>query len=82
MTRYSPSRDKLEKYDILQKTGSYPTHLCRDSAGRIWCAFYGGAIVFDINGDSKVVRFPYTNSDEAILAMGKVGNAGRCGKGP
>lgn len=74
VTRYSPSRDKLEKYDILQKTGSYPTHLCRDSAGRIWCAFYGGAIVFDINGDSKVVRFPYTNSDEAILAMGKVGN--------
>lgn len=74
LTKYSPDRDKLEKYDIFQLTGGYPTHLCSDYKGRIWCAFKGGAIVFDGKGNNKIVRFPNTNSDETILAIGKVGN--------
>ena len=74
LTQYSPSKDNLKKYDVFQLTGGYPTHLCRDEKGRIWCAFKGGAIVFDSKGNNKIVKFPYTNSDETILAIGKVGN--------
>lgn len=74
LTKYSPDNDKLEKYDVFKLTGGYPTHLCCDNKGRIWCAFKGGAIVFDSNGKSEIVKFPHTNSDETILAIGKVGN--------
>lgn len=74
LTKYSPSKDNLEKYDVHRLTGYYPTHLCRDEKGRIWCAYKGGAIVFDCKGNNEIVNFPYTNSDEAILAIGKVGN--------
>lgn len=74
LTKYSPATRKLQKYDIFQLTGGYPTHLCRDKKGRIWCAFKGGAIVFDTKGNHRTVKFPYTNSDEAILAIGKVGD--------
>ena len=74
LTKYSPSDDTLEKYDVFQLTGGYPTHLSRDEKGRIWCAFKGGTIVFDSKGNHEIVKFPYTNSDEAILAIGKVGN--------
>lgn len=74
LTRYSPEQDKLAKYDIFQLTGGYPTHICCDGKGRIWCAFKGGAIVFDDKGNNKIVKFPNTNSDETILAVGKVGN--------
>lgn len=74
LTKYSPDNDKLEKYDVFKLTGGYPTHLCCDNKGRIWCAFKGGAIVFDSNGKSEIVKFPNTNSDETILAIGKVGN--------
>ncbi len=74
LTKYSPSSDTLEKYDVFQLTGGYPTHLCRDGKGRIWCAYKGGAIVFDSDGKNEIVKFPNTNSDETILAIGKVGN--------
>lgn len=74
LTQYSPSKGEFKKYDIYQLTGGYPTHICRDDKGRIWCAFKGGTIVFDSNENSKIVKFPYTNSDETILALGKVGN--------
>lgn len=74
LTKYYPSINKLERYDIFKLTGGYPTHLCRDGKGKIWCAFKGGAIVFDSNGNYKKVKFPYTNSDETVLAIGKVGN--------
>lgn len=74
ITKYSPSDDKLEKFDIFRLTGGYPSHLYRDDDNRIWCVFNGGAIIFDNSGDYKIVRFPYTNSDETILAIGKVGD--------
>lgn len=74
LTRYSPVKGTMEKYDIHQLTGGYPSYLCRDDKGRIWCAFTGGAVVFDSKGRHRTVRFPNTNSDEGILAIGKVGN--------
>lgn len=74
LTEYSPALDQLKEYDILRLAGGYPTHLCRDGRGRIWCAYKGGAIVFDSDGTGRTVRFPYTNGDESILATGKVGN--------
>lgn len=74
LTKYSPSGGTLEKYDVFQLTGGYPTHLCRDEKSRIWCAYKGGAIVFDSDGKNETVKFPNTNSDETILAIGKVGN--------
>lgn len=74
LTKYSPDKRTMEKYDIHQLTGGYPSYLCRDGKGRIWCAFTGGAIVFDGKSKHRIVRFPNTNSDEGILAVGKVGN--------
>ncbi len=74
LTKYSSSKNKCEKYDVFQLTGGYPTHLCRDAKGRVWCAFKGGAIVFDSKSNNNIVKFPYTNSDETVLAAGKVGN--------
>lgn len=74
LTQFFPSKGQFKKYDIYQLTGGYPTHICRDDKGRIWCAFKGGTVVFDKNGNSQIVKFPYTNSDETILAIGKVGN--------
>ena len=74
VTKYNPSENKLEKYDVFRLTGGYPTHICHDENGRIWCAYKGGAIVFDSKGNNKIVEFPNTSSDEAILAVGKVGN--------
>lgn len=73
LTRYSPNKETLDKYDIYKLTGGYPTHMAIDNQGRIWCAFWGGAIVFDSKGNHRIVKFPNTNSDEGILAMGKVG---------
>lgn len=72
LSKYSPDDDKLVKYDIFEIAAGYPTHLCSDARGRIWCAFKGGAVVFDKSGEYQVVRFPFTNSDETILAIGKV----------
>lgn len=74
LTKYSPSKDRLERYDVFRLTGGYPTHLCSDCKGRIWCAYKGGVIVFDSGGKNEIVKFPNTNSDETILAIGKVGN--------
>lgn len=72
LTRYSPAADTLHSYDIHKLTGGYPTHLCRDNRGRIWCAFAGGAIVFNPDGSHKTIRFPSTSADETILAIGNV----------
>lgn len=74
LSKYTPEKDKLEKFDIFQLTGNYPTHICSDNKGNIWCAYKGGVIVFDNNGNHKIIKFPNTNSDETILAIGKVGN--------
>lgn len=73
LARYSPKNNQMVKHDIFEIAGGYPTHICADEKGRIWCAFKGGVIIFN-NDDYEIVRFPYTNSDETTLAMGKVGN--------
>lgn len=74
LTRFSPLSRKFVKYDIFDLTGGYPTNICADNQGRIWCAFKGGVIVFTKGGKHRVVRFPHTNSDETVLALGKVGD--------
>ncbi len=73
LAKYVPSEKKIYKYDIHELTGGYPTFINTDNRGRVWCAFYGGAIIFD-RDRYNIVKFPYTNSDESILSMGKVGN--------
>lgn len=73
VTRLNPLSKKLNKYDIFKLTGGYPTNISQDDSGRVWCAFKGGVVVFDEHGDYKIVRFSNTNSDETIMAIGKVG---------
>ncbi len=72
LTRYTPETNTLLQFDILQITGGYPTHISKDGAGRIVCAFKGGVVFFYEGGRYEVVKFPYTNSDEGVLAMGAV----------
>ena len=72
LTRYNLATKKMTPYNVYALTGGYPTHICLDKDGRIWCAYKGGVIVFEDNG-YKIIKFPYTNSDETIIAMGKVG---------
>lgn len=74
LSRYSPASGSLDRFDIHKLTGAYPTHMCADGKGRIWCAFRGGAAVFDSDGSHRTVMFPYTGSDESVLAVGKVGD--------
>ena len=45
-----------------------------DRQGRIWCAYKGGVIIFNKNDNYDIIKFPYTNSDETILALGQVGD--------
>lgn len=74
LTRYDSGARSHKSYDIRELTGEYPTQICSDHQGRIWCAFKGGVVLFD--GDKKpvVVKFPDTHSDESVLAMGAVGD--------
>lgn len=74
LTRYTPADGSLRDYDIHALTGEYPSHICRDSRGRVWCACNGGAVIFDSRGRHRIVRLPHTNSDETVLAVGRVGN--------
>lgn len=75
LTRITPSTGAVRKYDIHALTGAYPTHICTDSNGRVWCAYNGGAILFDTSSDNHdIIRFPPTDSDETTLAIGRVGN--------
>lgn len=73
LTKYTPATRQMKKYDIRALTGAYPASICCDSKGRIWCAYKGGVIIFD-NDRHSIVKFPYTGSDESVLAMGKVGS--------
>lgn len=73
LIKYTPTANEMIKYDIFDLAGGYPTNICADNKNRVWCAFKGGIIIFD-KGEHKIVRFPYTNSDETPLAMGKVGD--------
>ena len=74
LTKFSPTSNKVIKYDIFDLTGGYPTNISSDNQGRIWCAFKGGVIIFSENDKYDIVKFPHTNSDETVLALGKVGN--------
>ncbi len=73
LTKYFSTTNRMLKYDKFELTGRYPTNMCTDSKGRVWCAFKGGVVIFD-DEEYEIVKFPYTNSDETTLAMGKVGN--------
>jgi signal transduction histidine kinase/ligand-binding sensor domain-containing protein/CheY-like chemotaxis protein/AraC-like DNA-binding protein len=72
LARYTPATGQMRRYDIYKMTGNYPAHIAIDSRGRVWCAFRGGAVVFT-NNSYSIVKFPYTNGDETVLAMGSVG---------
>ncbi len=74
LTCFSPASGSHVKHDIFGLTGGYPTNISKDRQGRIWCAFKGGVIVFSGPDRYEIVRFPHTNSDETILAMGSVGD--------
>ena len=74
LTRFSPSSNEIIKYDIFDLTGGYPANISADNHGRIWCAFKGGVIIFSGKDKYDIVKFPHTNSDETVLALGKVGN--------
>lgn len=74
LTKFNPKTKNTEKYDIFDLTGGYPTNICLDKKGRVWCAFKGGVIIFNDKGEHKIVKFPHANSDETILALGRVGN--------
>ena len=69
---YKPSDSKIQKYNIFKITNHHPTHIDIDKAGRIWCAFNGGVVIFENGGKHYVVKFPFTNSDESVLSMGSV----------
>lgn len=75
LSRFNPRTSKISTYNIREMTEGYPTDICMDHDGRVWCSFKGGVVIF--NTDTKevtTVRFPTTNSDETPLAMGAVGN--------
>lgn len=70
--RYDLSTHRSSRYDIYALSGEHPSYTCEDNRGRVWCSFRGGVVLFD-GTSPRVVRFPNTNSDETILAMGGVG---------
>ncbi|MDE6109127.1 MAG: response regulator [Muribaculaceae bacterium] len=74
LTRYDPASGTSTGFNIRELAGEYPNCLSQDSAGRICCAFSGGVITIDSDGDHRTVHFPSTGSDESILAIGRVGN--------
>ncbi|MDE6497992.1 MAG: response regulator [Muribaculaceae bacterium] len=74
ITRYDPATGSSTGFNIRALAGEYPNCMTQDAAGRICCAFSGGLIVIDTEGNHRTVRFPNTGSDESILAMGRVGN--------
>lgn len=74
LAKFSPRTKKITKYNVFDLTGGYPTHISADNNGRIWCAYKGGVIVFSKDSQYDIVKFPHTNSDETVLALGKVGD--------
>ena len=64
----------VEKYNIEEITGNSPTLISLDGYGRLWCAFKGGVVVFNKDNSHNIVRFPKTDGEESILAIGKVGD--------
>ncbi len=72
--RFDLKTGTLRGFDIKTLAGGLPSHITLDGRGRVWCAFNGGAAVFNADGTFRVVRFPYSNSDEGVLAMENVGD--------
>lgn len=72
LTKFNLRTKSLHRFNIYDLTKGYPTNISIDRAGRIWCAYKGGVIVFNEDGSHRIIKFPYTNSDETILALGKV----------
>lgn len=72
LTEVTPD-GRVERYNIEEMTGNYPTLLALDEQGRLWCAFKGGAVVFNKDNSHHIIKFPKTDGDESILAIGKVG---------
>ena len=56
LTKFSPTSNKVIKYDIFDLTGGYPTNISSDNQGRIWCAFKGGVIIFSENDKYDITR--------------------------
>lgn len=76
LTEVTPD-GRVERYNIEEMTGNYPTLLALDEQGRLWCAFKGGAVVFNKDNSHHIIKFPKTDGDESILAIGKLERA--CG---
>lgn len=75
LTKFNPDTKVFKRFDIFNLTeGGYPTNISIDRQGRIWCAYKGGVIIFNKNDNYDIIKFPYTNSDETILALGQVGD--------
>ena len=74
LTKFNPTTRSLIQFDIYNLTKGYPTNIAIDKSGRIWCAYKGGVIIFNEDDSYKIIQFPYTNSDETILALDKVGD--------
>lgn len=71
LTKLSPQQG-CTKYDIYNLTGNNPTNIALDAQDRLWCAFNGGAVMFDKDDTHHVVKFQHTDGNEGVLAMGKV----------
>lgn len=71
---YNPVSDTMIRYNIYEMGGGYPSHISKDSLGRIWCAFSGGAVIFTENGDSQIIEFANPSQEEDITSLGPVGN--------
>lgn len=69
LSRINLHTNGVHRYDIPKLTGSFPSQIARDPSGRIWCAFDGGAVCFEHDGSTRVIRFAATGADETILAM-------------
>lgn len=74
LTRYNPDTKAVSKYDIFAMTGQYPSHIGLDNSDRLWCTFNGGAIIIDGDNTPTTVNFADNTEDEAVLAIGKVGD--------
>ena len=70
--QYDTTAKKVKQHDIRQMTGSAPTHICMDSASRLWCAYKGGCLMFDRNSHPTDIRFPLSGGDETVLAIAPV----------
>ena len=73
LTKFNPATKAIQRFDIFDLTQGYPTNMSIDKQGRIWCAYKGGVIVFNDNDSYQTIKFPHTNSDETVLALGQVG---------